>query len=113
MKKVITIEQKDRLDLLKYVNVLREFNCNTSEKVPISYEHVCEIETLMFKLTRLLEFEQPHDVQDSKAPTSRHAMASTSTGSKSNAASTSAPRPLTGAASIRTRAPDPANSPDN
>ena len=63
MDKVITIEQKDRLDLLKYVNVLREFNCNTSEKVPISYEHVCEIETLMFKLTRLLEFEQPHDVQ--------------------------------------------------
>ena len=63
MYKVITIEQKDRLDLLKYVNVLREFNCNTSEKVPISYEHVCEIETLMFKLTRLLEFEQPHDIQ--------------------------------------------------
>ena len=58
MNKVITIEQKDRLDLLKYVNVLREFNCNTSEKVPISYEHICEMETLMYRLTKLLEFEQ-------------------------------------------------------
>ena len=58
MTKVITIEQKDRLDLLKYVNVLREFNCNTSEKVPISYEHICEMETLMYRLTKLLEFEQ-------------------------------------------------------
>ena len=58
MDKVITIEQKDRLDLLKYVNVLREFNCNTSEKVPISYEHICEMETLMYRLTKLLEFEQ-------------------------------------------------------
>ena len=27
----ITIEPKDRVELLKYVNVLREFNCNTSE----------------------------------------------------------------------------------
>ena len=54
----ITIEQKDRLDLLKYVNVLGEFNCNTSEKVPISYEHICEMETLMYRLTKLLEFEQ-------------------------------------------------------
>ena len=59
MTKVITIEQKDRLDLLKYVNVLREFNCNTSEKVPISYEHICEMETLMYRLANLLEFEQP------------------------------------------------------
>ena len=59
MNKVITIEQKDRLDLLKYVNVLREFNCNTSEKVPISYEHICEMETLMYRLANLLEFEQP------------------------------------------------------
>ena len=58
MTKVITIEQKDRLDLLKYVNVLREFNCNTSEKVPISYEHICEMETLMYRLANLLEFEQ-------------------------------------------------------
>jgi len=63
MTKVITIEPKDRVDMLKYINVLREFNCNTSEKVPISYEHVCEIETLMFKLARLLEFEQPYDLQ--------------------------------------------------
>ena len=60
MTKVITIEQKDRLDLLKYVNVLREFNCNTSEKVPISYEHICEMETLMYRLANLLEFEQPN-----------------------------------------------------
>lgn len=59
----ITIEPNDRLDLLKYVNVLREFNCNTSEKIPISYEHVCEIETLMFTLARLLEFEQPRGLQ--------------------------------------------------
>ncbi len=63
MKKVVTIEPNDRLDLLKYVNVLREFNCNTSEKIPISYEHVCEIETLMFTLARLLEFEQPRGLQ--------------------------------------------------
>ena len=59
----ITIEPKDRVDLLKYVNVLREFNCNTSEKIPISYEHVCEIETLMFILARLLKFEQPRGLQ--------------------------------------------------
>ena len=56
----ITIEPKDRVELLKYVNVLRELNCNTSEKVPIYYEHICEIETLMFRLANLLQFEQPH-----------------------------------------------------
>ena len=56
----IAIEPKDRVDLLKYVNVLREFNCNTSEKTPIYYEHVCEIETLMYRLANLLQFEQPH-----------------------------------------------------
>ena len=56
----IAIEPKDRVELLKYVNVLREFNCNTSEKVPIYYEHICEIETLMFRLANLLQFEQPH-----------------------------------------------------
>ena len=55
----ITIESEDRVALLKYVNVLREFNCNTSEKLPISYEHICEIETLMYKLANLLQFEQP------------------------------------------------------
>ena len=54
----ITIEPKDRVDLLKYVNVLREFNCNTSEKTPIYYEHVCEIETLMYRLANLLQFEK-------------------------------------------------------
>ena len=63
MKKVITIEHSARLEMLKYINVLREFNCNTSEKIPISYEHVCEIETLMFTLARLLEFEQPRGLQ--------------------------------------------------
>tara|TARA_S200002703_G_scaffold13370_1_gene11766 strand:+ start:171 stop:407 length:237 start_codon:yes stop_codon:yes gene_type:complete len=56
----ITIQPQDRIELLKYVNVLREFNCNTSEKIPISYDHVCEIETLMFRLANLLQFEQPH-----------------------------------------------------
>ena len=61
--KTIKIEPKDRVELLKYVNVLRELNCNTSEKIPISYEHVCEIETLMFTLARLLEFEQPRGLQ--------------------------------------------------
>ena len=55
----ITIESEDRVDLLKYINMLREFNCNTSEKLPISYEHICEIESLMYKLANLLEFEQP------------------------------------------------------
>ena len=60
MNKIITIEPKDRIELLKYVNVLREFNCNTSEKIPIYYEHICEIETLMYRLANLLEFEQPH-----------------------------------------------------
>ena len=58
--KTIKIEQKDRVELLKYVNVLREFNCNTSEKIPIYYEHICEIETLMYRLANLLEFEQRH-----------------------------------------------------
>ena len=58
--KTIKIEQKDRIELLKYVNVLREFNCNTSEKIPVYYEHICEIETLMYRLANLLEFEQCH-----------------------------------------------------
>ena len=58
--KTIKIEPKDRLELLKYVNVLREFNCNTSEKIPVYYEHICEIETLMYRLANLLEFEQQH-----------------------------------------------------
>ena len=58
MNKVITIENKDRLELLKYVNMLRELNCNTSEKIPIYYEHVCELESLMFKLSNILEFQQ-------------------------------------------------------
>lgn len=56
----IIIEPRERRELLKYVNVLREFNTNTSDKVPISYEHVCEIESLMYKLANLLEFEQPN-----------------------------------------------------
>ena len=55
----ITIESEDRVGLLKYINMLREFNCNTSEKLPISYEHICEIESLMYKLANLLQFEQP------------------------------------------------------
>ena len=54
----ITVEPKDRIELLKYVNVLREFNTNTSEKIPIYYEHICEMETLMYRLAKLLEFEQ-------------------------------------------------------
>ena len=58
--KTIKIEPKDRIELLKYVNVLREFNCNTSEKIPVYYEHICEIETLMYRLANLLEFEQPN-----------------------------------------------------
>jgi len=56
----ITIEPKDRIELLRYVNILREFNCNTSEKIPVYYEHICEIETLMYRLANLLEFEQQH-----------------------------------------------------
>ena len=58
--KTIKIEPKDRIELLKYVNILREFNCNKSEKIPIYYEHICEIETLMYRLANLLEFEQRH-----------------------------------------------------
>ena len=63
MNKVITIENKDRLELLKYVNMLRELNCNTSEKIPIYYEHVCELESLMFKLSNILEFQQPKGLE--------------------------------------------------
>ena len=55
----IKVEPKDRIELLKYVNVLREFNTNTAEKIPIYYEHICEMETLMYRLANLLEFEQP------------------------------------------------------
>ena len=58
--KTIKVEPKDRIELLKYVNVLREFNCNTSDKIPVYYEHICEIETLMYRLANLLEFEQQH-----------------------------------------------------
>ena len=57
--KTISIDPKDRIELLRYVNMLRELNCNTSEKIPIYYEHVCELETLMYKLSQMLEFEQP------------------------------------------------------
>ena len=56
--KTIKVASKDRIELLKYVNVLREFNTNTSEKIPIYYEHICEMETLMYRLAKLLEFEQ-------------------------------------------------------
>ena len=58
--KTIKIEPKDRIELLKYVNVLRELNCNTSEKIPIYYEHLCEMESLMHKLANILQFEQPN-----------------------------------------------------
>ena len=30
--KTISIEPKDRIELLRYVNMLRELNCNTSER---------------------------------------------------------------------------------
>ena len=56
--KTIKVEPKDRIELLRYVNILREFNTNTSEKIPIYYEHICEMETLMYRLANLLEFEQ-------------------------------------------------------
>jgi len=59
--KAISIDPKDRIELLRYVNMLRELNCNTSEKIPIYYEHVCELESLMYKLSQMLEFEQPKD----------------------------------------------------
>ena len=58
MAKTIILEDKDRLEFLRYTNMLREFNCNTSEKVPIEYNHVCEMESLMFHLARLLEFDK-------------------------------------------------------
>ena len=61
--KTIKIEPKDRVQLLKYVNVLREFSCNTAEKVPIYYEHVCELESLMYRLSNILEFEQPKGLE--------------------------------------------------
>ena len=57
--KTISIDPKDRIELLRFVNMLRELNCNTSEKIPIYYEHVCELESLMHKLSFILEFEQP------------------------------------------------------
>ena len=56
--KTIKVEPKDRIELLRYVNILRELNCNTSEKIPIYYEHLCELETFMYKLSKILEFEQ-------------------------------------------------------
>ena len=57
--KSISIDPKDRVELLRFVNMLRELNCNTSEKIPIYYEHVCELESLMHKLSFILDFEQP------------------------------------------------------
>ena len=59
VKKTISVNPKDRIELLRYVNMLRELNCNTSEKIPIYYEHVCELESLMYKLSQMLEFKQP------------------------------------------------------
>jgi len=61
--KIISIDPKDRIELLRFVNILRELNCNTSEKIPIYYEHVCELESLMFKLSRILEFQQPKGLE--------------------------------------------------
>mgnify|MGYP003136344908 FL=1 len=63
VKKQISIDPKDRIELLRYVNMLRELNCNTSEKIPIYYEHVCELESLMHKLSNILEFQQPKGLE--------------------------------------------------
>ena len=63
MNKTISIDNKDRLELLKYVNILREFNCNTSEKIAIYYEHVFELESLMYRLSNILEFQQPKGLE--------------------------------------------------
>ena len=56
--KTIKVEPKDRTELLRYVNILRAINCNTSEKMAIYYEHRCELESFMYKLSKILEFEQ-------------------------------------------------------
>ena len=61
--KTINIDPKHRIELLRYVNMLRELNCNTSEKIPIYYEHVCELETLMYRLSNILEFQQPKGLE--------------------------------------------------
>jgi len=58
MTKSITIEDKDRLELLRLTNVLRDFNCHTSEKIDVAYNHICEMEALMFHLARVLEFDK-------------------------------------------------------
>jgi hypothetical protein len=56
--KIISVGPRDRIELLRYVNILRELNCNTLERLPIYYEHLCELETFMYKLSKILEFEQ-------------------------------------------------------
>ena len=61
--RTISIDPKDRIELLRFVNMLRELNCNKSEKIPIYYEHVCELETLMYRLSNILEFQQPKGLE--------------------------------------------------
>ena len=62
--KTIKVEPKDRIELLRYVNILRELNCNTSEKMPIYYEHLCELESFMYKLSKILDPKSEVDLKE-------------------------------------------------
>ena len=53
------ISKKDRREMLKYANVLKEIRNNTSEHCPITYDQVCQLAEMLWKLADHYDFEQP------------------------------------------------------
>ena len=55
MSKIVSIKQKnikvsvkDRRKMLFYTNVLKELRNDTSDKVPVKYQTICELEELLY-----------------------------------------------------------------
>jgi len=66
MSKIVSIKQKnikvsvkDRRKMLFYTNVLKELRNDTSDKVPVKYQTICELEELLYILADIFEFQQP------------------------------------------------------
>ena len=66
MNKMVNIKQKnlkitapDRRKMLFYTNVLKELRNDTSDKAPIQYQTICELEGLLYKMADVFDFKQP------------------------------------------------------
>ena len=46
-----------RAKYLKFANVLADIDCTTSDKAPITYEQVCELDNLLYALKHDYGFE--------------------------------------------------------